>query len=126
MPFANVMRKNPERKPPVVRIGKAASAVLVLSALAVLVGCQGFSQSTSGGPQSGNLILGSAGANRPVGLRGTTWWGRLCAPRETPWRASTVALLQAIARRDPATLAALQVDLDVVGFPSREQPQTSS
>jgi hypothetical protein len=42
-----------------VRVGKAASFVLVLSALAALVGCQGLSQS---GPsqQSGNLALGSA------------------------------------------------------------------
>ena len=71
MQLVNVMRKNPERKPPVVRIGKAASAVLVLSALAVLVGCQGFSQSTSGG-QSGNLVLGSASVDFGDVTPGTT------------------------------------------------------
>jgi Abnormal spindle-like microcephaly-assoc'd, ASPM-SPD-2-Hydin/Cep192 domain 4/HYDIN/CFA65/VesB-like, Ig-like domain len=59
MQLVNVMRKNPERKPPAVRIRKAACTVLALSALAILVGCQGFSQSSSGG-QSGNLVLASA------------------------------------------------------------------
>jgi len=58
MQFVNVMRNNLERKPPAV-LGKAAGAVLVLSALAVVVGCQGVSQSSSGGP-SGNLVLASA------------------------------------------------------------------
>ena len=55
----NVMRKNPKRKLTVAQIGKAASIVLMLSALAALTGCQGFSQSGSG-QQSGNLVIGSA------------------------------------------------------------------
>jgi len=57
--FKNVMRNHPARKIPIARIGKAASFVVVLSALAALVGCQGVSQS---GPsqQSGNLALASA------------------------------------------------------------------
>ena len=55
------MRKDPERSSAVRRIGKAASLALALSALAALIGCQGLSESSSGGgQQSGNLVLGSA------------------------------------------------------------------
>jgi hypothetical protein len=58
MQLVNVMRKNPPRKLTVAQIGKAASIVLMLLALAALTGCQGFSQSGSG-QQSGNLVIGS-------------------------------------------------------------------
>ena len=53
------MRNNPGRKISGQQIGKAASTVLILSALAALIGCQGVSQSGSG-QQSGNLVLASA------------------------------------------------------------------
>jgi len=63
MLFVNLMRKNPARKLSVAQIGKAASVVLLVSALAALVGCQGLSQSGSSVQQSGNLVLGSASLN---------------------------------------------------------------
>jgi len=59
MQFVNVMRKNPTRKLTVAQTGKAASIILMLSALAALTGCLGFSQSGSS-QQSGNLVIGSA------------------------------------------------------------------
>lgn len=55
------MRKNSERNSAIKRIGKAASLALALAALAALIGCQGLSESSSGGggQQSGSLALGS-------------------------------------------------------------------
>jgi hypothetical protein len=70
MQLVNVMRKNPTRKLTVAQIGKAASIALMLSALAALTGCQGFSQ--SGGPQSGNLVIGSASLDFGDVTPGTT------------------------------------------------------
>jgi Cep192 domain 4/Abnormal spindle-like microcephaly-assoc'd, ASPM-SPD-2-Hydin/HYDIN/CFA65/VesB-like, Ig-like domain len=64
--FVKVMRKNPERKLALARIGKAASVALTLSALACLIGCQGLSQSGGGSKSSqeiGQLVLGSASLN---------------------------------------------------------------
>src|SRR5262245_54579031 len=58
------MRKKTERKPAVARLGRAASIVLALSALAALIGCQGLSQSGGGSSQQiGTLALGSASLN---------------------------------------------------------------
>ncbi|PWT84579.1 MAG: hypothetical protein C5B58_04500 [Acidobacteria bacterium] len=56
-----VMRKNLAKKCVVTQIGKTASILSTVLVLAVLVGCQGLSESSSGGSQQfGNLVLGSA------------------------------------------------------------------
>ena len=59
------MRKKSVRKPALAQVGKAASIVVTLTALAALIGCQGVSQSGGGqqsqqSQQTGNLALGSA------------------------------------------------------------------
>jgi len=60
--FVKVMRNQPERKSVAEKIGRAASAVLIVSTLAALVGCAGVSQSGSG-HASGKLLLGSTNLN---------------------------------------------------------------
>jgi hypothetical protein len=58
------MRKKTEKKITVARVGKAASIVVTLSALALLIGCQGLSQSGGGSNQQiGTLVLGNASLN---------------------------------------------------------------
>jgi len=59
MQHVKVMRKNLERSLSIEKLGKAAGALLILSGLATLVGCQGLSQSGSNQPSS-TLVLGSA------------------------------------------------------------------
>ena len=58
------MRRHSEGNSAVARVGKAASIVLTLSALAALIGCQGVSQSGGGSSQQiGTLLLGSTSLN---------------------------------------------------------------
>jgi centrosomal CEP192-like protein/ASPM-SPD-2-Hydin domain-containing protein len=59
--FGKAMRKNTERKSVLEKIGRATSVVLLLTTLAALTGCMGFSQSGGGsGQDTGNLVLASA------------------------------------------------------------------
>ncbi len=53
------MRNEPARKLSVARPVRAASILIVLSALIVLVGCQGLSESRSSQPPSSTLVLGA-------------------------------------------------------------------